>query len=77
MPLIALRTAPWKLQSVPLFRRSPKWRGIIIAIVASGAIVILALWACFLGNYSLTRDVYFTLAIAHVLAEFPFLLRTF
>jgi hypothetical protein len=77
MPLIAIRTAPWKFQSMPLVRRSPAWRGAIIAIIALGAVAVLALWACFLGNYAATRDVYFTLAIAHVLAEFPFLLRTF
>jgi len=26
-------------------------------------------------NYTATRDIYFTVAIAHVLAEAPFLLR--
>jgi hypothetical protein len=77
MPLIAMRTVPWKLQSVPLFRRSASWRHMIIATIAVGALAVLVLWACFLGNYPATRDVYFTLAIAHVLAEFPFLLRTF
>ena len=77
MPLIAMRAAPWKLQSVPLARRSRSWRGGVITLIALGAVAVLALWACFLGNYAATRDVYFTLAIAHVLAEFPFLLRTF
>lgn len=77
IPLIAIRAAPWHLQSVPLFRRSPLWRNATIAVVAAGAIAVLVLWACFLGNYPVTRDIYFTLAIAHVLAEFPFLLRTF
>jgi hypothetical protein len=77
MPLIAMRTAPWKLQSAPLLRRSQSWRHVVVAIVIAGGIAVLVLWGCFLGNYAVTRDVYFTLAIAHVLAEFPFLLRTF
>jgi hypothetical protein len=34
------------------------------------------LWLCFLADYPTTRDVYFTFAMAHVLAEVPFLLRT-
>ena len=38
-------------------------------------IVVLLLWGCFLANYPLTRDVYFTVALLHVLAEVPFLLR--
>lgn len=76
MPLIAMRAAPWKLQTVPLFRRSRPWRTTVIAVIGLGAIAVLGLWACFLGNYALTRDAYFTVAIAHVLAEFPFLLRT-
>ena len=33
------------------------------------------LWLSFSIDYSTTRDVYFTIAIAHVLAEAPFLLR--
>ena len=33
------------------------------------------LWLAFLANYPVTRDVYFTLAMMHVLAEAPFLLR--
>jgi hypothetical protein len=36
----------------------------------------LLLWLCFAADYATTRDVYFTVAMAHVLAEVPFLLRT-
>ena len=38
-------------------------------------IVVAALWLGFSVNYAATRDIYFTVAIAHVLAEAPFLLR--
>ncbi len=76
MPLIAMRVAPWRLSTVPLVRRSGRWRLAVIAVVAAGGIGVVVLWACFLGNYPITRDVYFTVAIAHVLAEFPFLLRS-
>ena len=40
-----------------------------------GAMMVLALWAGFFLDYPLTRDIYFTVAMLHVLAEIPFLLR--
>jgi hypothetical protein len=75
IPLLAMKAAPWKVSAVPLARRSVFWRRGVVALLACGVIVVIALWASFLGNYAITRDVYFTIAIAHVLAEFPFLLR--
>ena len=44
-------------------------------VVHPGAVAVIALWLCFHANYPITRDIYFTLAMAHVLAEIPFLLR--
>jgi len=75
IPLIAMKNAPWTLTGVPLARRSWGWRTTVAALLVCGGLVVLSLWAGFLGNYAVTRDVYFTIAIAHVLAEFPFLLR--
>jgi hypothetical protein len=43
---------------------------LVVALVAVGV-----LWFGFSIDYATTRDVYFTVAIAHVLAEAPFLLR--
>src|SRR5205085_207711 len=40
-----------------------------------GALSVLALWAGFGSGYATTRDIYFTFAMAHVLAEAPFLIR--
>jgi hypothetical protein len=75
VPLVGLRGAPWRLQAVPLARRSPRWKLVVVGILMAGGLVVLGLWACFLANYPLTRDVYFTVALLHVLAEVPFLLR--
>ena len=75
MPLVGLRTAPWRVDGLPLARRSPTWRRAILGLLAVAAIVVLLLWACFLADYATTRDVYFTVAMLHVLAEVPFLLR--
>jgi hypothetical protein len=75
IPLVAYRARPWKLD-VPLARRSPAWRRALLITLGVGVVVVLLLWGCFLANYPLTRDVYFTVALLHVLAEVPFLLRT-
>jgi hypothetical protein len=74
IPLVALR---WDLglRGVPLARRSPGWGRLVLGLLAFGVVIVLLLWGCFLANYPLTRDVYFTVALLHVLAEVPFLLR--
>jgi hypothetical protein len=46
------------------------------ALLVVGAVVVLVLWLGFAANYTDTRDLYFTIAIAHVLAEAPFLLKS-
>jgi hypothetical protein len=44
-------------------------------MLALGVVVVLILWVGFATDYTTTRDLYFTIAIAHVLAEAPFLLK--
>ncbi len=74
IPLVAYRTRPWKLD-VPLARRSLNWKCGLLALLAVGVLVMALLWGAFLIDYPWTRNVYFTVAIVHVLAEIPFLLR--
>lgn len=45
------------------------------ALLTMGIVGVVILWAGFTADYTKTRDLYFTIAIAHVLAEAPFLLR--
>ena len=68
--------APWRAASVPLARRGRGRPRLIRALLAAGGAAVLLLWLCFLADYTTTRDLYFTVAMAHVLAEVPFLLRT-
>jgi hypothetical protein len=75
IPLIGLKAAPWRLQAVPLARRSPTWRRGVVCFLAVGLGVVVILWGGFLADYTTTRTVYFTVAMAHVFAEVPFLLR--
>jgi hypothetical protein len=75
IPLVGLRSAPWRLTSMPMAWRSTGWRtGLSCALALSAAVVVL-LWAGFLADYPATRQLYFTVALVHVLAEIPFLLR--
>jgi hypothetical protein len=41
----------------------------IATALAAGLFFVVLLWLGFSLNYSTTRDIYFTVAIAHVLAE--------
>jgi hypothetical protein len=76
IPLLTYRTLPWRLEGAPLAKPASPWRTAVRAAALAGGAAVLTLWACFLADYPTTRDVYFTLAMLHVLAEFPFLIGT-
>ncbi|MDQ2938623.1 MAG: hypothetical protein M3R67_14150 [Acidobacteriota bacterium] len=65
----------WDLKAVGLARHPRGFPKIVGAVLAFGLFLVAMLWFGFSVDYSTTRDVYFTVAIAHVLAEAPFLLR--
>jgi hypothetical protein len=75
IPLIGMRSWPWQLQTIPAARRSPKWSRGVAAILLFGLLIVVTLWVCFGLDYATTRHVYFSVAMLHVLAEVPFLLR--
>ncbi|MDB5308196.1 MAG: hypothetical protein JWO38_2398 [Gemmataceae bacterium] len=75
IPLVGMRAWPWQLRTIPAARRGPDWARGVSAVLFAGLGVVVVLWACFLRDYGTTRSVYFTVAMLHVLAEIPFLLR--
>lgn len=75
IPLVTFGGRPWSLEKVPLARASRAWGRALAAVLLFGAVVMVLLWLGFLTDYPLTRNVYFTIAMLHVLVEFPFLLR--
>jgi hypothetical protein len=78
VPLAAgVGVAPWRASTVPLVKHRRGWPRLIRALLFAGGAAVLLLWLCFAADYATTRDIYFTVAMAHVLAEVPFLLRTF
>ena len=75
IPLVGMRAWPWQLGTIPAARRGPAWaRGVRLVLLA-GLFAVVVLWVCFGIDYGTTRSVYFTVAMLHVLAEIPFLLR--
>ena len=75
LPLIGASGAIWSIKTIPLARRRRGFPKLIAAILVCSLFVVAALWTGFSVNYAATRDIYFAFAIAHVLAEAPFLLR--
>jgi len=75
LPLIGATGAVWNVKTIPLARRRDGFPRLIGAILIFGLFVVALLWLGFSVNYAAMRDVYFAVAMAHVLAEAPFLLR--
>lgn len=65
----------WDAKSVALARHPRGFPKLVATALALGVFLVAVLWFGFSVDYATTRDVYFTVAIAHVLAEAPFLLK--
>jgi len=75
LPLIGATGAIWSVKSIPIANHSRGFPKLIGVILICGLFAVAVLWFGFSANYTLTRDVYFAVAMAHVLAEAPFLVR--
>lgn len=75
IPLVDRRAVPWRLTEIPLFAGKNGFPKLVVAGMAVSLVIVAALWGGFAVDYTTTRDVYFAVAIAHVLAEFPFLIK--
>jgi hypothetical protein len=77
LPLIGRMASArfWEVRSVPIARHPKGFPRIVACALAFAVVAVVGLWFGFSVDYATTRDIYFTVAIAHVLAEAPFLLR--
>lgn len=75
IPAVGWRSLPWHLHTIPAACRSINWWRLVAIFLTCGLMAVLALWVAFIADYTLTRHIYFTVAMIHVLAEAPFLLR--
>ncbi|MFT7642743.1 MAG: hypothetical protein ACI9G1_004501 [Pirellulaceae bacterium] len=76
IPLLTFGRVPWRVAATPVAKKSASWRWVVRGVIFGGGAIVLLLWVGFAANYPLTRDIYFTLAIFHVCAEFTFLIGT-
>ncbi|HXT64230.1 MAG TPA: hypothetical protein VN696_14430 [Pyrinomonadaceae bacterium] len=75
LPLIGATGAIWKVNSIPVANHARGFPKLVAGLLVFSLFAVAILWLGFSMNYTATRDIYFTIAIAHVLAEAPFLLR--
>ena len=75
IPLVDRKAIPWKLSEIPLFASEKGFPKIVLTALAISFGLMIALWFGFSANYTMTRDIYFAFAIAHVMAEMPFLIK--
>lgn len=71
IPLTGLKSKPWHWQSIPLAKRYPQ---LIKSTLILGALAVFTLWLALTLDYDTARQIYFTVAIFHVLAEAPMLI---
>lgn len=65
----------WDVKTVPVARHPKGFPRLVAGMLIVAVVAAGVLWFGFSMDYATTRDIYFTVAIAHVLAEAPFLLR--
>lgn len=75
IPLIDRRAIPWRLKEIPLVSNKQGIPKIALGLLSIGILLVFALWLGFSFDYEKTRDIYFAFAMAHVLAEIPFLVK--
>ena len=75
IPLADRRAVPWRWREIPLADAAKGFPKIVFGVLTVSLLLVVALWFGFSVDYAATRDVYFAFAIAHVLAEFPFLVK--
>jgi hypothetical protein len=64
----------WRPENLPVAQKSKRMQYAVASLFLISSLLLLALWGGFIADYSATRDLYFTVAVFHILAEIPFLL---
>lgn len=73
--ILALPLIGGFVKTIPIARHPRGFPRVVGALLLAALAGVVVLWFGFSIDYATTRDIYFTVAMAHVLAEAPFLLR--
>ena len=75
LPLLGQLTQRGSLKVYPILKKSAGRLRAARLLLILGAALACLLWWGFTQDFEMTRDLYFRIAIFHVLVEFPFLMR--
>jgi hypothetical protein len=75
LPAVTGQGVPWKRARIAFTSCSSNRRRGVGAAFGVLTVAVVVLWLGFAADYARARDVYFTVAIAHVLVEVPMVLR--
>src|SRR5437016_8881262 len=65
LPLIGATGAIWNVKTIPIAQHPRGFPKLIATVMVLSFFIVALLWLGFSVNYSVTRDVYFTVAMAH------------
>lgn len=77
IPLMAAGWSKWRPRSLPITVVSSTAKKLVSAALAFSTFAVAVLWFCFGTDFNAAREWYFLLAMIHVFAEIPFLIRFF
>jgi len=75
LPVVTGQGVPWRRVRIPIARAHRHRTRLVQLALGTLAVAVVALWIAFAADPVRARDLYFTLAIVHVLAEVPVVLR--
>lgn len=75
IPLLSSGWSKWRARSMPVTVLSSAGKKMVRGLLLFSTFAVCVLWLCFGINFNVAREWYFTLAMIHVLAEIPFLIR--
>lgn len=77
IPAVTFASRRWEIGKIPLVHRGNNFKRLVLLLFGAAALATVALWALFMVDYKTTREIYFAVAMMHVIMEFPFLMKSF
>jgi hypothetical protein len=75
IPLLSAGWNKWRPRSLPITVVSSTAKKLVRSVLLFSSFAAAIIWLCFAVDFNVAREWYFLLAMIHVLAEIPFLIR--